>query len=592
MARVVETSQGNPLFVEQLLTSLKVKRDLALPASVQALLAARLDRLGPAERDLVRTVSVIGVDFSVKALVALLPDAARPFAGRHLQALERKQQVRPSQLASTGEETFSFCHVLIQLAAYRSMTRETRSELHEWFAGWFEGESAQSMPGFEEVVGYHLEQAYEERRRLGLLDAHSQALAKRAGERLASAGLRAFGRIDVTAAENLWSRAKSLLPPDHTELPQVRRYLVEAYQVLGRHADADAVLREMLAELTADENRPLEQVVGLERARIRLFTGPDPAPLRVIREEAERALEVLGESGDEAGRALGCYVLGHIHMLLGEIREMEKIARRGLDHAIRSGEPREEAAARLWVALALVLGETPVPACLHACEKLAPWLGMEHPLVLCEMAVLRAMLGDFDEARDLIARARRLLVERIRARRPLMFATGSSASVEVLAGDLAAGERELRTALQMALEMREREWVSQFAASLSRVLSIQGSEEAERFSTLSFETAPAESVAAQALWRSAKARVLVNSGDHGQAERLAREAIQLVPREMLNLSADLRVDLAKILLVARWREATLPVINEAIDLYKRKGNLVSATQARALGQSVASVTGR
>jgi DNA-binding SARP family transcriptional activator/class 3 adenylate cyclase/tetratricopeptide (TPR) repeat protein len=576
--RVAETSQGNPLFVEQLLAALKEEGRLTIPASMHALLTARLDRLGPAERDLIRTASVMGADFSVEALVALLSEEVGPFAGRHLQALERKQLIRPSELASTGEETFSFCHVLIQLAAYRSMTRETRSELHERFAGWLEGEAAEITPGFEEVVGSHLEQAYEQRRRLGLLDAHSRALAKRAGEWLASAGLRAFGRFDVAAAENLWSRAKSLLPPDHIELPQVRRYLVEAYQVLGRHTDADAVLGEMLDELRADEDRPLEQVIGLERARICLFTGPDPVSLRAVREEAERALEVLGESGDEAGLALGCYVLGHVHMLLGEIREMEKMARRGLDHAIRSGEPREEAAARLWVALALVLGETPVPACLHACEKLAPWLGMEHPLVLCELAGLRAMLGNFDEARDLIARARRLVVERIRARRPLMFAAGSSASVEVLAGDLAASERELRTALQMAIGMQEREWVSQFAAGLSRVLFIQGSGEAERFSVLSFETAPSENVAAQVLWRSAKARALDNRGDHWEAERLAREAIQLVPREMLNLGADVRVDLAEILLAAGRRKAALPVICEAIDLYKRKGNLVSAAR--------------
>ena len=106
----------------------------------------------------------------------------------------------------------------------------------------------------------------------------------------------------------------------------------------------------------------------------------------------------------------------------------------------------------------------------------------------------------------------------------------------------------------------------------------------EKFSALSFETAPTENVAAQALWRSARARVLVNRGDHREAERLAREAIQLVPLEMLNLSADFRVDLAEILLVAGWREATLPVIKEAIELYKLKGNLVSAARAGALGQ--------
>jgi tetratricopeptide (TPR) repeat protein len=361
---------------------------------------------------------------------------------------------------------------------------------------------------------------------------------------------------------------------------------------LGRHAEADALLAEMLEEASPGENPAHEHAIHLERARIRLFTGPDPVPLRAIRADAERALEVFGASGDDAGLALASYVLGLVHMHLGQIREMEKIARRGLAHADRSGQPREEAAARVNVALALVAGETPVRDCIRTCEELAPWCGMELPPVLCELAGLRAMRGEFDEARELIARARRLLVERIHARRPLMFATRSSASVEILAGDLAAGERELRTALQMALEMREREWVSQFAASLSGVLSIQGSAETEKFSALSFETAPAENVAAQALWRSARVRALVNRGDYAEAERVARAAMQLVPREMLSLGADLRVDLAEILLAAGRREAALPVISEAINLYKRKGNLVSTARARALGQSVAPIPSR
>lgn len=70
------------------------------------------------------------------------------------------------------------------------------------------------------------------------------------------------------------------------------------------------------------------------------------------------------------------------------------------------------------------------------------------------------------------------------------------------AGDLGAGEREFRAALTMALEMREREWVSQVTAGLSRLLA--------------------------------------SRGEHWRAERLSREAIQLVPQEMLDLGADLR----------------------------------------------------
>jgi hypothetical protein len=64
------------------------------------------------------------------------------------------------------------------------------------------------------------------------------------------------------------------------------------------------MLREMLDELRTDDDHPLDQVIGLERARICLFTGPDPVRLRTLWDEAERALEVLGASEDEAGLAL------------------------------------------------------------------------------------------------------------------------------------------------------------------------------------------------------------------------------------------------------------------------------------------------
>ncbi|MDP8930972.1 MAG: AAA family ATPase, partial [Actinomycetota bacterium] len=214
-AQIVETGQGNPLFLEQLIAALGDRGELTLPPSLQALLTARLDRLGPAERDLLRCASVVGIDFSVRALTALVPDEARPFAGRHLRALEDRELIRPSRQPFLGQPAFSFRHVLIQLAAYRSMTRQTRAELHERFAGWLERAARDSSLQFEALIGYHLEQAYLHRRNLGLADQHTRTLALRAGEHLARAGGRAFGRFDVTAAENLWSRAVALLPADH-----------------------------------------------------------------------------------------------------------------------------------------------------------------------------------------------------------------------------------------------------------------------------------------------------------------------------------------------------------------------------------------
>jgi hypothetical protein len=176
------------------------------------------------------------------------------------------------------------------------------------------------------------------------------------------------------------------------------------------------------------------------------------------------------------------------------------------------------------------------------------------------------------------------MVERWRFRRPLMWAARSSAAVEMLAGDIDACERELRAALELALGFGEREPVARIAAGLSRVLSMRDrSSEADELATTSREYAPAEGLAAQALWRAVKARVLVRRDDHLEAERLAREAVGLAPVEMPALRAELLVDLAEVLRRARQPAKAEPVIAEAIQLYERKGDLVSAARARAVG---------
>ena len=581
LTQIVAIAQGNPLFVEQMVAAFEDEGTISLPPSVRALLAARLDRLGPAERDLLRCAAVVGTDFSVDALLSLVPEQARPFVGRHLQALERKQLIGP---ARTVEKGFSFRHALIQLAAYRSMTREDRARLHQRVAVWLETEARDSTPELDEILGYHLEEAVAQRRALGASNKDDDGLAVRAGEHLAAAGLRAYGRFDITAAENLSSRARSLLPASHPQRREVMRVLAEAYPMLGRHDQADAVLGEMLEQARTEGDRLLEQVIHLERARIRVITGPDPTTLDQIGEEAERALDLFSTSGDHARAAQACYVLAIVHEREGAIRKMEEVSRLGLAHADRSGRLREEVGPRWNLALAVRAGEVPVREAVRTCQEIVDRRGMFHPGVLCELATLHAMEGEFEEARDMLARARRDMVERWRFRRPLMWAARSSAAVEMLAGDIDASERELRAALELALRFGEREPVARIAAGLSRILSMRDrSSEADELATKSKQYAPAEGLAAQALWRAVKARVLVSRDDHLEAERLAREAVGLAPVEMPNLRAELLVDLAEVLRRARQPAKAEPVIAEAIQLYERKGNLVSAARARAVG---------
>jgi tetratricopeptide (TPR) repeat protein len=577
--QIVEMAQGNPLFIEQLLAALRDEGKLRFPPSVHALLAARLDRLGPAERDLLRCAAVIAAEFSREALTTLTPGQVHRFLDQHVDALQRKEFVRGAPRSLHGARTFTFRHILIQQAAYRSTTREVRAALHEQLADWLERTDA---PELEEVVAYHLEQAHEQRRQLGLDDRATYDLGLRAGERLAQAGLRAYRRFDMTAAENLLSRARALLPTDHPRRYEVLRRLAEAYPTLGRLPDAEAVLAEMLADPRAHQDARLAQRLRLEQLRIRMIAGPDPVRHESIRAEVDRAFQVLEPLGDDIGMSQACYVLATMHQRSGQIRELVEVAGRGLHHARRSADLREQLGALWWPSWALVVGPTAVPDAIQACEQLLRAGPGEHAGVLTDLARLKAMLGEFDEARELVGRAPRQLMERFRVRRALTVLAHRSAEVEILAGDLPAAERTLHQVIEVALSIGERDQTAQVAAQLSRIMSARGHvEHAATFASLSRQQAPAESVATQALWRAATARVLALRKDT-EAERLARQAIRLVPPDMLNLRADLHLDLAETLPATGENDQARAVLDEATDLYERKGNLIGARRARGL----------
>jgi predicted ATPase len=135
-----------------------------VPGSLRGLLTMRLDRLGPGERDVLRAASIAGMDVEQDAVRALLPEDARPFVERHLDALDRKRLL---ERVSGGPNRFRFGHALIGLAAYESMTREDRARPHTRFAEWLESESQRRPPELAQLLSYHLEKAEAHRRATG-----------------------------------------------------------------------------------------------------------------------------------------------------------------------------------------------------------------------------------------------------------------------------------------------------------------------------------------------------------------------------------------------------------------------------------------
>ena len=280
-SRILEAAEGNPLFVEEMLEMLiddgLLKRqdgswvamadlaDAAVPPTIQALIAARLDRLSTGERAVVERGAVEGKVFHRGAVAALAPDLVSEDVSAHLLSLVRKELVRPDAADFGDEDAFRFRHLLVRDAAYDSLPKEARADLHAQFAGWLEGKAGERRSEYEEILGYHFEQAYRLRAEIGTPD---EELARRAAASLSSAGQRARDRADVPAAANLLERAISLLPGRDRErarlLPVLGGVLLDA----GDFSRADTVCVEAISEARAVGDPHGEAVARLQRTII------------------------------------------------------------------------------------------------------------------------------------------------------------------------------------------------------------------------------------------------------------------------------------------------------------------------------------
>ncbi len=213
-AKVVEAAEGNPLFVEQLLAmhAESGNGELLIPPTIQALLAARIDRLEPEERAVVERASVEGRMFHRGTVGELLPEPARRRVGTHLMTLVRKEFIRPDRALIPGDDGFRFAHILIRDAAYDSMPKQLRAELHERFAAWLEARLQAGAREYEEILGYHLEQAYGYLEELDSIDAPARELAERAAAKLAGAGRRALARGDMPRRPTYSSALRAFSP--------------------------------------------------------------------------------------------------------------------------------------------------------------------------------------------------------------------------------------------------------------------------------------------------------------------------------------------------------------------------------------------
>ena len=595
--KIADAAEGNPLFVEEMFSMLiedgllvhqhgrwrsEGLSAVRVPPTIQALLAARLDQLDEDERAVIEGAAVQGKFFNEGAVADLMSETLSSAVPETLGSLLRKELIR-AEGVSLGARTYQFRHLLICDAAYDSIAKEVRADLHERFGRWLERTAGDRATEYEEVLGYHFERAYWYRVEVGRADAAALAVAHEAAERLGSAGRRAFGRGDGPAGVNLISRAVALLPAEDplrvALVPNLR-----VVQGLGEDMSwADRVLTDAVEVAATTGDRRLAAHALVQRGFLRLFTESEVKAEELI-ETAERSIDVFEELGDDLGLARAWRLKAQAHYLARRGGPSADASESALEFARRAGDRFEEQEIVEWLVIALFLGPAPAVEAIERCELLLeetrdrPLLQVE---ILGTLASLVTMQGRTEEAHDLIEQARAILEDM--GERVWVFPF-NCALVFLWQDDAAAAEQELRPPYDGLKKIGEKSHFSSQAQLLSNAVYLQGRfEEAELLTRECEDAARSNDVYSQIIWRAMRAKILARRGEFDAARAFALAAVAFAAEsDFHHAHAEALMDLAEVHGLAGDAEVAAAAIEEAIHFYELKGDLFAADRARSL----------
>jgi class 3 adenylate cyclase/tetratricopeptide (TPR) repeat protein len=580
--RILVAAEGNPLFVQEMVGLVRdsPEAEVTVPPTIQALLAARLDQLDPSERGVLELGSVEGRVFHRGAVQALSPTAVE--LRGPLTALVRRELVRPDRAQLPGEDAYRFRHLLIRDAAYDALPKAMRADLHERFAAWI-GEHGLGLVELDEVVGYHLEQAYRYRMQLGPAAEAGRVLAQRAAERLATAGRRAASRGDLRAAVSLLGRADDLFGPDDPKRLAMLPPYGRALQDSGDWERAQSVLDDAASRAGAAGERRVEADARVALVHLDMFTdvlgSHDQA--RALLAEPVRVFEELG---DEAGlgRALG--LAGQLRFWAGDSVNAVGDLERAAAHARAAGDRQQESHSLGYILIASVHGSMPVEEALEVCRRARENVDGDRRLevaALRSQANLEAMAGRAEEARAAIVAATALAHELGLA----VMAAGIVADagrVEAFAGDPVAAERLARPGLDELERIGNHgHWVTA-AIAVADALYEQGRfDETEAIVDRTKAWAMEDDSDPQVGWRRIKAKILAGRGELETAERLGREAVAIGEQtDYLENHGLACADLAEVLELAGKQDEARLQLERALRLFEQKGITVLAARIR------------
>ena len=573
-ARIREAAEGNPLFVEEMLAIARSsgEGELAIPPTIQALLAARLDQLEPSERALLERGAVEGRLFHESAVQALAPqDTEVP---KRLLALVRTELVRPDRPLVAGDAAFRFRHQLIRDAAYDAVPKALRAELHERLAGWVE-EHGTELVEQDELVGYHLEQACRYRAELGAPEERQVAAKARAA--FLAAGRRASLRGDTVAAANLLERALALVPIGEIDLA-LELDLIDALFFGGGLSETAARARTLIEHGLAHGDHVSELCGRLWEVYVDSHVDPDGATDRLVT-VVDDALPVLETAGEDRALSVAYMALARAqHMRAKEDSAVEAVER-GLACARRLGLPHLEARLMIMAGAFRLYGTAPVSETLRWLDEQEA-RGLRKTSLRATRASALANLGRFDEARSLLAEQRKYLAERGAKLRLALLAGLVAAEVELLAGNPAVALELAEEGFRMFEELGEKGWRSDAAGNVAEAsYQLDRLEEADACADRVKQVGATTDAVAQSQWRQVRAKVLARRGESVEAERLAREAVvNAESTDRLNMQGDALRALAEVLTAAGRTDEAAAALEQALERYERKENLAMVAQ--------------
>lgn len=585
LGRLPSSTGGNPLFVRELVGMLvhdgvlvprpdgwrlTVDVDaIAIPPTIQALLASRLERLNAADRRVLEVASVVGTDFSPAAVCALT-GLGRAETQAALDRLRRHDLAQPTGTYSGDEPVWRFHHVLIRDVAYRRLLKSDRAELHETLADWAPGDGARPALQSDEMIARHLEAAVGYRRDLGMRDEHTTELALRSARGYLASARRALDRDELLSAGTQAARGAAIATGDATLKAELLLIGCEAFLSAGDVA-AGAPLVDELEHVAGESLAPWAICY-----RCQFIAYTDPSRLPEADERLQGAIDEFSQREDTAGLAKAHRVRASARGRLGRIGDSEIDLFEALIAARQCGDHRQITAALGAAPNAALWGPSPAPKAGGRCLDVVRMQRMttaapslEATSLRC-LAVLELLRGRADKARTMLGDARQVVAD-LGLRHGLMETELFAGIIEMMVGDPVSAEPHFRTALEGLDALGVGADAGQAAALLARSVLAQGRvDEADRYAAES-ERIAGHNLKTAIAWRAVRAEILSARGEHEAAIANAREAVAVAAQTDLVLDhADACLALSRVLAVAGDAPTAARARSDAEALYRAK----------------------